>query len=77
MFLLGKIGQRIVQSFFTAYCIAAVAFEDFGILIPTDVGLLIQTTQCHAFGTVKNGKNALRAQLRYLENSDQCSSFYA
>ena len=29
-----------------------------GILIPTDVGLLIPTTQCHTFGTVKNGKNA-------------------
>ena len=30
-----------------------------GILIPTDdVGLLLPTTQCHAFGTVKNGKNA-------------------
>ena len=27
------------------------------ILIPTYVGLLI-TPQCHAFGTVKNGKNA-------------------
>ena len=29
-----------------------------GILIPTDVGLLIPNPQCHAFGTVKNGKNA-------------------
>ena len=28
------------------------------ILIPTDVGLLIPTPQCHAFGTVKNDKNA-------------------
>ena len=29
-----------------------------GILLPTDVGLLIPTTQCHPFGTVKNGTNA-------------------
>ena len=29
-----------------------------GILIPTDVGLLIPTPQCPSFGTVKNGKNA-------------------
>ena len=28
-----------------------------GILILTDVGLLIPTPQCHTFGTVKNGKN--------------------
>ena len=27
-----------------------------GILITTDVGLLIPTTQCHAFGTVKTAK---------------------
>ena len=29
-----------------------------GILIPTEVGLLIPTPQCHAIGTVKNSKNA-------------------
>ena len=32
--------------------------SDVGLLIPTDVSLLIPTIQCHAFGTVKNCKNA-------------------
>ena len=57
-----------------------------GILIPTDVGLLIPTTQCHAFGRYckkRQKRLTLRARLRYLENSDQCikwtscSSLYA
>ena len=47
--------EKSTKQFF----LCVLALEWFvGILIPTDDGLLIPTTQCHAFGTVKNGKNA-------------------
>ena len=51
----------------------------FSILIPTDVGLLIPTPQCHAFGTVKKTAKTLdfesSVEVQYLENSDQCIKF--
>ena len=42
-------------------CQPIVALKEWlvGILIPTDVGLLIPTPQCHAFGTVKKRQKTL------------------